>query len=193
MKAEKLREELIPVLQGLGQSQYLAAASTTFREADIREMKSLIRQHLPSFTNDDSESATSASMRSSGRRPTQQEMSSILSRNLRALSPEDAEAFFVKVYCGIGEALRRLSVRVKVLLDIISGMETSNNVLTPVQSLGSKGDPAVRSPSLSMGYNLQEEIPQALNMSTLLVQVVDKAQRSQRCCESEPSKRFALY
>ncbi|CAG8289914.1 unnamed protein product [Penicillium nalgiovense] len=103
-------------------------------------------------------------------------MSSILSRNLRALSLEDAEAFFVKVYCGIGEALRRLSVRVKVLLDIISGMKTSNNVFTPVQSLGSKGDPAVRSPSLSMGYNLQEEITQALNISTLLVQVVDKAQ-----------------
>jgi vacuolar protein sorting-associated protein 54 len=35
MTAEKLREELIPVLQGLGQSQYLAAASTTFREAVI--------------------------------------------------------------------------------------------------------------------------------------------------------------
>ncbi|CAG8289964.1 unnamed protein product [Penicillium nalgiovense] len=70
MEAETLREELIPVLQGLGQSQYLAAARTTFREADIREMKSLIRQHLPSFTNDDSESATSASVRSSGRRPT---------------------------------------------------------------------------------------------------------------------------
>ncbi|KAJ6189962.1 hypothetical protein N7519_004870 [Penicillium mononematosum] len=106
-----------------------------------------------------SESATSASMRASGRRPTQQEMSSILSRNLRALSPEDAEAFFVKV-----------------LLDIISGMKTSNNVLTPVQILGSKGEPAVRSPSLSTGYNLQEEITQALNMSSLLVQVVDKAQ-----------------
>ncbi|OQE17823.1 hypothetical protein PENFLA_c023G10013 [Penicillium flavigenum] len=176
MMAERLREELIPVLQGLGQSQYLAAASTTFREAVIREMKSLIRQHLPSSTNNDSESVTSASMRASGRRPTQQEMSNILSRNLRALSPEDPEAFFIKVYCGIGEALRRLSVQVKVLLDVISGMKTSSNVLTPVQSPGSKGDPAVRSPSLSMGYILQKEITQALNMSSLLVQVVDKAQ-----------------
>lgn len=43
MTAEKLREELIRVLHRLSQSQYLATASTTFREAVIREMKSLIR------------------------------------------------------------------------------------------------------------------------------------------------------
>ncbi|KAJ5790028.1 Vps54-like protein-domain-containing protein [Penicillium psychrosexuale] len=176
MMAEKLREELIPILQGLGKSQYLAAASTAFREAVIREMKSLIRQHLPRSTDDDSESVTSASTRASGRRPTQQQMSSILSRNLRALSPEDAEAFLVKVYCGIGQALRRLSVQVKVLLDITSGMKTSSNVPTPVQSPGSKGNPDVGSPSLSMGCNSQEEITQALDMSSLLVQAVDRAQ-----------------
>lgn len=175
--AEKLREELIPVLQGLGQSQYLAAASTKFREAVIREMKSLIRQHLPSPTDDDNESVASASTRASGRRPTQQEKSGILSRNLRALSPEDAVALFVKVYCGIGEALRRLSVQVKALLDITSGMDkTPSNVHTPVQSPGSIGNLAVRSPSLSMGYNLQEEMTQALDMSNLLVQAVDKTQ-----------------
>lgn len=174
MMAEKLREELTPILQGLGHSHYLAAASTTFREALIREIKSLIRQHLPSSTDDESES--SASTRTGGRRPTRQEMSSILSRNLRALSPDDAEAFFVKVYCGIGEALRRLTVQVKVLLDITSGIKTSNNVLTSVQSPGSKGNPTSRSPSLSMGYNLQEEITHALDISSLLEQAVDKAQ-----------------
>ncbi|KAF2254801.1 Vps54-domain-containing protein [Trematosphaeria pertusa] len=153
MSAEKLREDLTPVLQGLGQSQYLATASTTFREAVIREMKSLIRQHLPSSTNNDNESVASASTLASGRRPTQQEKSSILSRNLRALSPEDAEAFFVKVYCGIGEALRRLGVQVKVLLNITSSMKkTPSIVLTP------------------------EEMTQALNMSSLLGQAVDKAQ-----------------
>lgn len=153
MTAEKLREELISILQGLGQSQYLAAASTTFREAVIQEMKSLIRQHLPSSTNNDNESAASASTPPSGPRPTQQEKSSILSRNLRALSPEDAEAFFVKVYCGIGEALRRLGVQVKVLLDVTSGMKkTPSHVLMPVQSPRSTGNPAIRSPSLSMGY-----------------------------------------
>ncbi|TAQ87777.1 hypothetical protein B7494_g3887 [Chlorociboria aeruginascens] len=177
MTTEKLRKELIPVLQGLGQSLYLAEASTAFCEAVIREMKSLIRQHLPSSTDDDNESVASTSTRTSGRRPTQQEKSSILSRNLRALSPEDAEAFLVKVYCGIGEALRRLGVQVKVLLDITSGMKkTPSNVLAPVQSPGSMGNPTVRSLSLSMGCNLQEEMTQALDMSSLLGQAVDKAQ-----------------
>lgn len=49
--------------------------------------------------------------------------SSILSRIFCALDPEDAEVFFVKVYCGIGEALRRLSIQVKVLLDITVSMK----------------------------------------------------------------------
>ncbi|OAL69889.1 hypothetical protein A7D00_5928 [Trichophyton violaceum] len=160
--AEKLREELVPVLQGLGQSQYLAAASTTFREAVIREMKSLIRRHLPSSTDDDNESMVSAPTLTSGRRPSQQERSSILSRNLRALSPEDAHVFFVKVYCGVGEALRRLSVQIKVLLDITSGIKKSpSNVLTS---------------SLSERCNLQEDMTQTLDMSSLLVQAVDKVE-----------------
>ncbi|KAM5439376.1 hypothetical protein MferCBS31731_004800 [Microsporum ferrugineum] len=142
MTAEKLREELIPVLQGLGQSQYLAAAGTAFRQAVIREMKSLIRQHLPSSTDDDVESLASASTLASSPRLSQQEKQSILSRNLRALNPEDAEALFVRIYCGIGEALRRLNVQIKVLLDITSGMKTT----------------------------------QTLDMSSLLVQAVDKAE-----------------
>lgn len=175
--AEELREELIPVLQGLSQSQYLATASTTFREAVIREMKSLIRQHLPSSAEDDNESVASASTRASGRRPTQQEKASILSRNLRALSPGDAEALLVKVYCGICEALRRLSVQVKLLLDITSGTKkTASDMLRSVQNPGSMGNPAVRSPSLSVGCKLQEEMTQALDMSSLLVQAVDKTQ-----------------
>lgn len=148
-----------------------------FHETVIREMKSIIRQHLPSSTNDDSESITSMSPRASGRLPAQQEMSSILSHNFRALSPEDAEAFFVKVYCGTGEALRRLSVKIKVLLDITSGRKTSSDILTPVQQIPrSKANPAIRSPSLSMGCGVQEEVTQSLDMSSLLVQAVDKAQ-----------------
>ncbi|QKX60562.1 uncharacterized protein TRUGW13939_07707 [Talaromyces rugulosus] len=177
MTVEKLREEITPVLQGLGQSQYLSAASATFREAVIREMKSLIRQHLPSSTDNDNESIASASTGASGRRSTQQERSSILSRNLRALSPKDAEEVFVKIYCGISEALRRLGVQVKLLLDITSGMKkTPRNILTPVQSPRSMGNPAIRSPSLSMGCDLQEEMTQPLDMSSLLVQAVDKVQ-----------------
>lgn len=140
-------------------------------------MKSLILQHLPSSTDDDNESVASASTRVSGRRRTQQEKSSILSRNLRALSPEDAEAFFVKVYCGIGEALRTLSVQIKVLLDITSGMKKiPNNVLTPVQSPGSIGNLMVYSPNLSTGSDVQEEMTQALDMSSLLIQAVEKTQ-----------------
>lgn len=81
------------------------------------------------------------------------------------------------IYCGIGEALRRLSVQVKILLDITSGMKkTSSNVLTPVQSPGSFSSVAVCSPSVSKGRKLQEEMTEALDMSSVLVQAVDKTQ-----------------
>lgn len=176
MTTEKLREELIPVLQGLGESQCLATASATFREAVIREMKSLIRQHLPSSTDDDNESVTSVSTKASGRRQTQQEKSSTLARNLRALTPEDAEEFFVKVYCGIGEALRRLGVQLKVLLDVTSGMKKPPSSAANVQSPGRTNSSSGRATSPSPGHTLQEELTQALDMSSLLGQAVDKAQ-----------------
>ncbi|EZF34598.1 hypothetical protein H109_07514 [Trichophyton interdigitale MR816] len=134
---ENLHNELIPVLQGLGQSQYLGAASTTFREAVIREVKSLIRQPMASSNNDNNEPILFAPIRTSSSRLTQQGKSTILSRNLLALSPEDAEALFVKVYCGLGEKLRRLSVQIKILLDITSSItKAPEKALSPGPSVG---------------------------------------------------------
>ncbi|EGD92552.1 hypothetical protein TESG_00125 [Trichophyton tonsurans CBS 112818] len=155
---ENLRNELIPILHGLGQSQYLGAASTTFREAVIREVKSLIRQPLASSNNDNNEPILFAPIRTSSSRLTQQGKSTILSRNLRALSPE--EALFVKVYCRLGETLRRLSVQIKILLDI-----TSSITRAPEKAL---------SPGPSVGCNPPEEMTQPLDISSLLVQAVDK-------------------
>jgi vacuolar protein sorting-associated protein 54 len=54
-----------------------------------------------------------------------QEKSSILARNLRALEAEDAHAMLMKIYAGVSEGLRRLSVQVKILLDVTSGMGSS--------------------------------------------------------------------
>ncbi|KAF2096030.1 GARP complex component [Rhizodiscina lignyota] len=173
--SEKLREDLVGVLQGLGRSRYLAQASAAFREAVIREMKKIIQQNLPSSTDDDIESVASASTRASSRRTTQQEKSSILSRNLRALDPESAEELFAKTYCAIGEAIRRLGVQVKVLLDVTSGMKRSTtDPLSPLKSPGIGAGKQLHA-STSSG-NLQEELSQALDMSSLLGQAVDKAQ-----------------
>lgn len=152
MSTEKLREELVPILQGLGQSHYLVPAGIAFRVAVMREMKSIIRQHLPSSIHDDDESVTSASTRASGRHPNLQERSRILSRDLRALSPEDAEAFLVKVYCKMNEVLRRLGVQLKISIDVMSSMDKSSE------------------------YNSPEELAQAFDIPNLLDQTIEKAQ-----------------
>ncbi|KAF2467935.1 Vps54-domain-containing protein [Lindgomyces ingoldianus] len=180
----RFRSDLRANLVGLSGSNFTGQAAAAFRDAIVREMKVLIRHHLPSSTDDDAESMTSVSTRSS-RAYNQQDKNSILARNLRAMDPADAEEFFINIFTDIGEALRRLSIQVKVLLDVTSGVSTP-----PPSSGGWKSPP--RSPNLGSidGYmgsgrntpdpnnpnGLQEELMQALDMSSLLGQAVDAAQ-----------------
>ncbi|KAF2844726.1 Vps54-domain-containing protein [Plenodomus tracheiphilus IPT5] len=180
--SDRLRDDLRTSLYGLSSAQFTNQASATFREAIMREMKLLIRKHLPSSSDDDTESMTSVSTRG-GRGHSQQDKNSILARNLRAMDPADAEEFFTNIFTNIGEALRRLSTQVKVLLDVTSG------VTTPPPSAGGLRSPP-RSPYMHNsidGYigndyvaptsnDLQMELMQALDMSSLLGQAVDAAQ-----------------
>ncbi len=177
----KLRSSLLSHLNGLSRSQQTTPATTAYRDAVLREIKSLIRRHLPSSDDDDNESMMSASTHG-GRHLSQQEKSSILARNLRAMDPSEAEAMLTKTYTGVGEILRRLGVQVKVLLDITSGMGS------PMGSAGMRSPPKSPSFSLMNGYldpngappttaaQLQQEMNQALDMSSLLGQAVDIAQ-----------------
>ncbi|KAF2021199.1 Vps54-domain-containing protein [Aaosphaeria arxii CBS 175.79] len=179
--SNSFRHDLRTNLMGLSSSNFTSQASSAFRDAILREMKVLIRHYLPSSTDDDAESMTSVSTRS-GRGHSQQDKNSILARNLRAMDPADAEEFFVNIFTDIGEAIRRLSIQIKVLLDVTSGVSTP-----PASSGGLRSPP--RSPNIGsidgyLGGNippsgpnaLQEELMQALDMSSLLGQAVDAAQ-----------------
>ncbi|ORY19133.1 Vps54-like protein-domain-containing protein [Clohesyomyces aquaticus] len=187
---DTFRSQLRANLMGLSGSDFTGQAAGSFRDAIIREMKVIIRRHLPSSTDDDAESMTSVSTRSS-RAPSQQDKNSILARNLRALDPADAEEFFTNVYTDIGEALRRLSIQVKVLLDVTSGVSTpppsSGGWRSPPRSpnlgnidsyMGSGANTPNHTPNLNVSNpnGLQEELMQALDMSSLLGQAVDAAQ-----------------
>lgn len=205
--SEKLRSELRASLYGLSGAQFTNQASATFREAIMKEMKTIIRRYLPSSTDDDTESMTSVSTRG-GRGHSQQEKNTILARNLRALDPADAEEFFTNIFTDVGEAIRRLSTLVKVLLDVTSGVSTpppsagglrspprSPYMLNNIDSYMGNGTPAPAS------NDLQMELMQALDMSSLLGQAVDAAQtqitkllkvRSESTA-SLPLERFLRY
>ena len=187
-----LRNTLLAQLKGLARSDSVMSATVAYREVILREFKNLIRRHVPSSTDDDAESTMSVSTQE-GRHTTQQEKSSILARNLRALDVEDAEDMLKKIYSNIGEALRRLGTQVKVLLDITSSLGNP-------QGSGPLKSPSLRSPSLksppkSPQYLAldsyfkgepspaplpsaikHEEVQQALDLSSLLGQAVDIAQ-----------------
>ncbi|OJD16000.1 hypothetical protein AJ78_03792 [Emergomyces pasteurianus Ep9510] len=173
----EFRSRLRTELAGLGRARYTTPAATSFKNSVLRQMKSAIRRHLPSSNDDDNESIMSASTHG-GRQLSQQEKSSILARNLRALEPDDAFLMLTKIYTGISESLRRLSVQVKVLLDITSGLSSP-------PSTGGIRSPG-RSPSLNSLDTLtrsratpviaQDEILEVLDMSSLLGQAVDIVQ-----------------
>lgn len=168
---DQLRSSLRTQLTGLARACHTTPAATSFKTAILREMKGLIRKHMPSSNDDDNESMVSVSTHGD-RQMTQQEKSTILARNLRALDAEDAYNILAQVYAGVSESLRRLSVQVKVLLDIASGLGTPKNlgpqIMDSAAKSGTKTGPAAAV--------AQDEILQVLDMSSLLGQAVDIAQ-----------------
>ncbi|KAI9846329.1 MAG: hypothetical protein M1837_004182 [Sclerophora amabilis] len=175
----QLRSNLLSILHGLSRSHHTLQATASYREAMLRFIKGLIRQYLPSSSEDDAESMASSSTRG-GRQLSQQEKSSILARNLRDLPGEDAEGLLRQIYASIGEAIRRLSVQVKLLLDVTSGIGS------PSVSAGLKSPP--RSPNVATldGYmnlnasqvvsSTRQDQTEALDLSSLIGQAVDIAQ-----------------
>ncbi|KIW13519.1 hypothetical protein PV08_08707 [Exophiala spinifera] len=171
----ELRSELEAEMRGLSRARYTTQAATTFRAIVLREMKSMIRKQMPSSSDDDNVSTVSASTMG-GRTRSQQEKSSILARNLRALDAEDWYKMLASIYTNISEGLRRLSVQVKILLDI-----TSNLPEHMLKSPPTSPDPAtvdrVRSPGRPRATSsVQAEMQQVLDLSSLLGEGVDLVQ-----------------
>ena len=172
---DELRAALLPNISGLHRSKSISAAIQAYRDIVLREVRIIVRKPLPSSNDDDGESVMSASTMSGGRGRSNQEKSSILARNIRALDAEDAEELFAQIYVGVTETLRRLKTQSRVLLDIASA------VGNPDAASGAKS-PAIRSPitsPISGGkqdasmFEIQEEMHVALDLSNLLGHAVD--------------------
>ncbi|KAI0398129.1 Vps54-domain-containing protein [Xylariaceae sp. FL0594] len=169
-KTEELRSQLMPVLVGLHRSKHIAIATASYREVVMREVRNLVKRPLPTSHDDDNESMLSVSTIGS-KRLTQQEKSSILARNLRALDEQDAEELFTNMYVSVTEALRRLTTQVKVLFDAASSIgETTTQV-------NDRSPSQVKSPPLnSANRDIQEDIHMTMDMANLLGQAVDASQ-----------------
>ncbi|KAL9588971.1 MAG: hypothetical protein Q9203_002221 [Teloschistes exilis] len=176
---DSVRSNLRSNLEGLAQADSVMAAAMAFREAALREVKALIKRPLPSSSDDDVESTMSAST-SGGRQRSQQEKSSTLARNLRALDADDAEHMLKQMYSNVGEVLRRLGTQVKVLLDVTSSFahrSVPTGIKSPMSPPASVRDEYMGGPRVTIRAPVQQEdIQQALDMSSLLGQAVDIAQ-----------------
>ena len=181
--SDQFRADLLAALKGLQKAGSMAPATTAYREAVTREMKNIIKTHLPSSNDEDADSMVSTSTRG-GFKLSQQEKSSILARNLRALDAEDAEQLLVRVYTSVSEGLRRISTQTKVLLDLTSSMQPLEagslspksgpsktvDLLTAERQLSSGAESTIQRPAA------QEQLAETLDMSSLLGQAVDTVQ-----------------
>ncbi|KAK7888437.1 hypothetical protein LTR67_008783 [Exophiala xenobiotica] len=173
----ELRAELEAEMRGLSRARYTTQAATTFRAIVLRETKSMIRKQLPSSNDDDNISTVSAST-TGGRGMSQQEKSSILARNLRALDADDWYQMLATIYTNISEGLRRLSVQVKILLDITSNLP-EHMLKSPPTSPDPSSLERIRSPPAGRARaasSVQAEMQQVLDLSSLLGEGVDLAQ-----------------
>jgi vacuolar protein sorting-associated protein 54 len=175
--APEIRAELEAEMKGLSRARYTTPAATTFRAIVLREMKSMIRKQLPSSNDDDNVSTVSAST-VGGRNMSQQEKSLLLARNLRSLDAEDWYQMLATIYTNISEGLRRLSVQVKILLDITSNLP-EHMVKSPLMSPDPSSVDGVKSPPVRRARaisSVQVEMQQALDLSSLLGEGVDLVQ-----------------
>lgn len=169
------RIELEQAMLGLARAQFTTAAVTNFRAAMLREMKTMIRRQLPSSNDDDTVSTISASTHG-GRSLTQQNKSSILARNIRAMDNEDWFFMLKSVYTNVSECLRRLSVQVKILLDITSTMDQSQQAAKSPGPSTTSGHMRTPSANRARARSIQAEMQQALDLSSLLGEAVDAVQ-----------------
>ena len=177
---EELKSELLPILTGLYKANHIPVATQAFREAVLREIRSVIRRPLPSSSDDDNESvmssSTMGSARAGGSRAlSQQERSSALARNLRTLEREDAEELLVKIYTSVTEVLRRSTTQARVLLDVASSVgddEDLDDLKSPPFSPSGRQMQQIS----NAGMAAQEQVHTALDINSLVIQAVDVAQ-----------------
>ncbi|PSR80583.1 Vps54-like protein-domain-containing protein [Coniella lustricola] len=174
---DELRSKLIETLGGLYRAKQITNAVTAYRDSVIKEVRNLVKQGLPSSNDDDNMSVMSASTATGGgRKLSQREKSTILARNLRSLTPGDAEELLVKIYISVAETLRRTSTQVKLMLDVAASIE-DGSIPSGMKS------PPLKSPPLSSptrrtsvaGVEAQEEIHKVLDLSAVLGNAVDLA------------------
>ncbi|OAR04465.1 hypothetical protein LLEC1_04422 [Akanthomyces lecanii] len=174
---EDLKAQLHPVMAGLSRAKHVSTAALAYKDAALKEIRNLIRRPLPSSGEDDNMSLMSVSTASGGRHLSSQEKSANLARNLRALEAEDAEELLKKIYVSVTETLRRVSTQVKVLLDIASSLaDTSDGDATKSPTVRSPlGSPRPDRQAAFPGFEIQEELHKALDVTNLLAQGVDIA------------------
>jgi vacuolar protein sorting-associated protein 54 len=171
---DELRTALLCNISGLHRSRYISTAIQAYRELVLREIRNIVRKPLPSST-DDGESVMSGSTTSGGRGRTNQEKSSILAQNIRALDAEDAETLFSTIYIGVAETLRRIKTQSELLLDIscnVGNLDTKDPVKPPVTRSH------IRSPNPTGNafiFESQDDMHTALDLTNLLGQAVDVA------------------
>jgi vacuolar protein sorting-associated protein 54 len=169
---DELCTPLSQYISRLHRSGSISTAIQAYRELALREIGNMVRNPLPSSSKD-TESVMSGFSIGESRRRTNQEKSSILAQNIRALDAEDAEKLLSTIYINVTETLRRLETQSRAHPDIASAIkkpDTTDLIKSPMTRSPIGSPNTAEDASIS---EIQEEIHVTFDVPTLLSQVVD--------------------
>ncbi|RPA76839.1 Vps54-domain-containing protein [Ascobolus immersus RN42] len=130
---DELREKLKSSLISLQKANCITAAIQAYRDEVTKELRAIIKRHLPS-DDDASSLASGRSGTTTGGRASRNraEKTAALARALRNLGPAEAETLLTQTYVNISELARRLGTQQKLLLDITMTLDTTpGGLLSP--------------------------------------------------------------
>ncbi|ANZ73471.1 BA75_01220T0 [Komagataella pastoris] len=121
------KEKLSHFMKELSRCGELTNAFGRYEQQLLIEVKSIVRSFLP---EEDSRTSSHASQTNS----TQSNARNSLSDNLRLMTPREFEDMLIEIYCRVSEALRRLTIHQKVLLDMSLDFVTESDFANTSQT-----------------------------------------------------------
>ncbi|AOA60891.1 Vacuolar protein sorting-associated protein 54 [Komagataella phaffii CBS 7435] len=121
------KEKLSHFMKELSRCGELTNAFGRYEQQLLVEVKSIVRSFLP---EEDSRTSSHASQTNS----TQSNARNSLSDNLRLMTPREFEDMLIEIYCRVSEALRRLTIHQKALLDMSLDFVTESDFANTSQT-----------------------------------------------------------
>ncbi|EGV65828.1 Vps54-domain-containing protein [Yamadazyma tenuis ATCC 10573] len=133
LMSDTTKASLKDYVENLVKSGHLSQSFQSYQDRIIVEVKDIIKMHIPkglaSADNSNAPSRSASAAPEPQGPPESNQGSGSLSSILKSLSSKEFELMLVKIFCGLSECFRRLTLQQKILLDLaLSSIPPSEEV-----------------------------------------------------------------